>query len=87
MVVHDVLSATREAYDAAAPAYAQLFSGELRDRPLDRAILSAFAEVVSASGDGQVASHLTTRRERAERCWRFSLRWVARPLPPLALVL
>jgi SAM-dependent methyltransferase len=55
MVEHDVLSATRDAYDAAAPVYAQLFSGELRDRPLDRAILSAFAEVVSASGNGQVA--------------------------------
>jgi SAM-dependent methyltransferase len=55
MVEHDALSATREAYDAAAPVYAQLFSGELRDRPLDRAILSAFADVVSANGDGQVA--------------------------------
>ncbi|WP_027941206.1 methyltransferase domain-containing protein [Amycolatopsis taiwanensis] len=55
MIEHDALSATREGYDAAAPAYAQLFRGELRDRPLDRAILSAFAEVVSASGDGQVA--------------------------------
>ena len=54
MVEHDALSVTREAYDAAAPVYAQLFSGELRDRPLDRAILGAFAEVVSASGDGQV---------------------------------
>jgi SAM-dependent methyltransferase len=55
MAEHDALSATREAYDAAAPVYARLFSGELRDRPLDRAILSAFAEVVSAGGGGQVA--------------------------------
>lgn len=55
MAGHDALSATREAYDAAAPVYAQLFSGELRDRPLDRAMLNAFAEVVSANGDGQVA--------------------------------
>ena len=55
MVEHDALSATREAYDAAAPVYEQLFSGELRDRPLDRAILGAFAEVVSAGGGGQVA--------------------------------
>lgn len=55
MVEHDALSATREAYDAVAPLYAQLFHDELRDRPLDRAILSAFAEVVSAGGDGQVA--------------------------------
>ena len=55
MVEHDVLSATREAYDAAALTYAQLFSDSLRDSPLDRAILGAFVEVVSASGDGQVA--------------------------------
>ena len=55
MVEHDVLSATREAYDAAAPVYAELFRDTLRDSPLDRAILGAFAEVVSASGDGQVA--------------------------------
>ncbi|MFJ8361926.1 class I SAM-dependent methyltransferase [Streptomyces sp. NPDC093984] len=55
MVEHDALSATREAYDAAASTYAQLFRDALRDRPLDRAILSVFAEVVSASGDGRVA--------------------------------
>jgi hypothetical protein len=34
-----------------------------------------------------LASQLTSRRERAKRSWRFSLRWVARPLLPLALVL
>ncbi|MFF2183870.1 methyltransferase domain-containing protein [Streptomyces sp. NPDC058155] len=55
MVEHDALSATREAYDAAAVTYEQLFSDSLRDSPLDRAILGVFAEVVSASGDGQVA--------------------------------
>src|SRR3954470_11490298 len=55
MVEHDALGTTREAYDAVAPTYAQLFRGALRDRPLDRAILSVFAEVVSAGGDGQVA--------------------------------
>ncbi|MFE9881520.1 class I SAM-dependent methyltransferase [Streptomyces sp. NPDC005784] len=55
MVEHDVLSVTREAYDAVAPLYAQRFRDELRERPLDRAILSVFAEVVGAGGDGQVA--------------------------------
>ena len=55
MVEHDALSATRDAYDAVAPTYAQLFRDTLHDRPLDRAILGAFAEVVSANGDGQVA--------------------------------
>lgn len=55
MAEHDALRVTREAYDAAAPAYAQLFRDTLRDSPLDRAILGAFAEVVGAGGDGQVA--------------------------------
>ncbi|WP_406447318.1 methyltransferase domain-containing protein [Streptomyces sp. NBC_00876] len=55
MVEHDALSATREAYDAAASTYAQLFRDTLRDSPLDRAILGAFAEFVRTSGDGQVA--------------------------------
>ncbi|MGW0532467.1 class I SAM-dependent methyltransferase [Streptomyces sp. NPDC003032] len=55
MVEHDALRATRESYDAAATTYAELFRDSLRDSPLDRAILSAFAEAVSASGDGQVA--------------------------------
>ncbi|MFG2989514.1 class I SAM-dependent methyltransferase [Streptomyces sp. NPDC048257] len=55
MVERDALSATREAYDAAASTYAQLFRDTLRDSPLDRAILGVFAEVVRASGNGQVA--------------------------------
>lgn len=55
MVEHDALGATREAYDAAAPAYAQLFRDALGDRPLDRAILGVFAELVRAGRDGQVA--------------------------------
>lgn len=55
MVEHDAFSTTREAYDAAAPAYAELFRDTLRDSPLDRAILGAFAEYVGAGGDGQVA--------------------------------
>ncbi|WP_329619140.1 class I SAM-dependent methyltransferase [Streptomyces sp. NBC_01255] len=55
MVEHDAFSAARDAYDTAAPLYAQLFRDTLRDSPLDRAILAAFADVVSASGDVQVA--------------------------------
>ena len=55
MVEYDALSATREAYDAAAPTYAQLFRDTLRGSPLDRAILGAFAESVRASGDSPVA--------------------------------
>jgi SAM-dependent methyltransferase len=55
MVEHDVLGVTREAYDAAAPTYASLFRDTLRESPLDRAMLGAFVEVVSASGNGQIA--------------------------------
>lgn len=55
MVEHDALRATREAYDAVAPTYAELFRDTLRDSPLDRAILGVFAEVVRAGGDGRVA--------------------------------
>ncbi|MFF8602201.1 class I SAM-dependent methyltransferase [Streptomyces sp. NPDC015232] len=46
MVDDAALRATREAYDTAAPLYAELFSDSLRDSPLDRAMLGAFAEAV-----------------------------------------
>lgn len=55
MVEHDALSATRQAYDGAASLYAELFRDELRNMPLDRAMLSAFAEAVRAHGNGRVA--------------------------------
>lgn len=55
MAEHDALTTTREAYDAAALTYAELFGDELRDRPLDRAMLGAFAEHVRANGNGPVA--------------------------------
>ncbi|WNI20816.1 class I SAM-dependent methyltransferase [Streptomyces sp. ITFR-16] len=55
MVEHDALHTTRDAYDAAASTYAELFRDSLRDRPLDRAMLDAFAEVVGAGGNGRVA--------------------------------
>ncbi|MFF3013143.1 class I SAM-dependent DNA methyltransferase [Streptomyces sp. NPDC057939] len=55
MVEHNALSTVRDAYDAAAPTYARLFRDSLRDSPLDRAILAAFAEVVGAREDGPIA--------------------------------
>ncbi|MCX5195390.1 class I SAM-dependent methyltransferase [Streptomyces sp. NBC_00249] len=55
MTEPDTVHATREAYDAIAPTYAQLFHGSLGGRPLERALLGAFAELVRANGDGQVA--------------------------------
>jgi len=51
----DALHATREAYDAIAPTYAEMFyDPRLGDRPLERALLSAFAELVRTNGDGGV---------------------------------
>ncbi|MDI3403999.1 class I SAM-dependent DNA methyltransferase [Streptomyces cavernicola] len=50
----DTLHATREAYDAIAPTYAEMFQDPLRERPLERALLSGFAELVRESGEGRV---------------------------------
>jgi SAM-dependent methyltransferase len=41
-------------YDAVAARYAEQFRDSLQDRPLERALLRAFAELVQASGDGEV---------------------------------
>lgn len=55
MIEPDSLHATRDAYDAVAALYAQQFTDTLRDRPLERALLAAFAESVRAGGEGEVA--------------------------------
>ncbi len=55
MTEPQTLQTTRESYDAVATTYAELFQDSLRERPLERALLSAFAELVRAHGDGQVA--------------------------------
>ncbi|NJC73536.1 methyltransferase domain-containing protein [Planosporangium thailandense] len=49
------LRTTRAAYDTVAADYAARFGAGLADKPLDRALLSAFAELVRACGDGPVA--------------------------------
>ena len=49
--LHDM----RRSYDVVAADYAQLLRDELRAKPLDRAMLAAFAEVVRAGGGGPVA--------------------------------
>jgi SAM-dependent methyltransferase len=51
MTVHD----TGAAYDAVASLYAELFSNMLDTRPLERALLAAFAELVQAHNAGPVA--------------------------------
>src|ERR1035438_1430544 len=49
------LRATRAAYDTVAADYAEILSNELSAKPLDRALLGAFAELVAAAGAGPVA--------------------------------
>ncbi|MFF0060353.1 class I SAM-dependent DNA methyltransferase [Streptomyces sp. NPDC005279] len=49
------LRTTRAFYDAVAVDYAERFRTALEARPLDRALLAAFAELVRAAGAGAVA--------------------------------
>ena len=49
------LDSTRAAYDTVAADYARLLSAELDAKPLDRAMLAAFAETVRAEARGPVA--------------------------------
>jgi len=52
----DALSAaTRDSYDALAAEHADVVSAGMDDRPLDRALFAAFAELVRAGGNGPVA--------------------------------
>jgi len=46
LVTQDRMAATEASYDAVAAAYAEAMSGELRRKPLDRALLTVFAEQV-----------------------------------------
>ena len=49
----EYIAATRASYDAVAAAYADQLSDELRRKPLDRALLTAFAEQVRAATPAQ----------------------------------
>ena len=51
-LVSDRMAATRTSYDVVADAYAEAMSGELRHKPLDRALLTAFAEQVREAAGG-----------------------------------
>ena len=55
MTEDDFLGTTRASYDAVAGDYAERTRGELAARPLDRAMLAGFAELVRAAGAGPVA--------------------------------
>ncbi|TFV50378.1 methyltransferase domain-containing protein [Blastococcus sp. TF02A-35] len=59
--------ATRAAYDTVAEDYADLLRDELAGKPLDRALLGAFAELVvegpvldAGCGPGRIAAHLAS---------------------------
>ncbi|MET9734889.1 class I SAM-dependent methyltransferase [Streptomyces sp. NPDC006458] len=66
MTDSDFLTATRIFYDAVAEDYADRFRAELAAKPLDRALLTAYAELVSGPGPvadlgcgpGRVTAHL-----------------------------
>jgi SAM-dependent methyltransferase len=55
MTEPDFVRATRVSYDAIAGDYFNRFGHELNAKPLDRAMLAAFAELVRAAGLGPVA--------------------------------
>jgi ubiquinone/menaquinone biosynthesis C-methylase UbiE len=63
----DFVRRTRASFDAVAAAYAATFSDELAGKPLDRALLAAFAELVPGGpvadvgcGPGYVTAHLAS---------------------------
>ena len=55
MTEPEFVRATRVSYDAMAVAYADWIRPELAVKPLDRAVLAGFAEIVQTAGAGPVA--------------------------------
>jgi SAM-dependent methyltransferase len=49
------VSDTRRAYDIVATDYAHLLQSELASKPMDRAVIAAFSELVQATGNRRVA--------------------------------
>ncbi len=68
MIEPSYVRATRAGYDAVAADYSEWVSGDLAAKPVDRALLAAFAELVHADGavpvgdlgcgSGRVTAHL-----------------------------
>jgi SAM-dependent methyltransferase len=54
-VIDASLAATRDSYDAVAADHPDLVNADLDDRPFDRALFAAFAELVCAGGNRRVA--------------------------------
>lgn len=55
MTEPDFVASTRGSYDTVAEDYGGWIRGELAAKPLDRAVLGGFAELVAAAGAGPVA--------------------------------
>ena len=51
----DFLDRTRDGYDAAATEFAAMFENYLDDKPIEKAMLAAFADLVRATGNTSVA--------------------------------
>lgn len=51
----DFLDRTRDGYDAAATEFAAMFENYLDDKPIETALLAAFAELVHATGNTSIA--------------------------------
>ena len=51
----DFLDRTRDGYDAAATEFAAMFENYLDDKPIEKALLAAFAELVRTTGNTSVA--------------------------------
>ncbi|MGV9674280.1 class I SAM-dependent DNA methyltransferase [Nocardia sp. NPDC003482] len=49
-VEHPDVARTRAGYDAVAEQYAAMFAGAMAERPFDRAVLAAFADLVRGTG-------------------------------------
>jgi SAM-dependent methyltransferase len=54
-VIDASLAATRDSYDALAAEHPEWINSDLDDRPLDRALFAAFAELVRTGGNKPVA--------------------------------
>jgi SAM-dependent methyltransferase len=55
MTEPEFVSATRASYDAIAADYVTWIEGELAVRPLDRALLAGFVDLVQSAGGGPIA--------------------------------
>lgn len=70
MTEPEFVRATRASYDAVAADYARWVAGELAARPLDRAMLAGFAELVRSGGNRPVADIGCRAVAHAEAAWQ-----------------